>query len=111
MVRHDPHGHNGEPDPPGTPGVRALGAMAAAARRAREVQEGGPPTRAVEIRFDDEPARCARPADSQSPAQPVAPPGRRPAQPTRDRRLGRRRPAPGGGRRPGRHARNERGWR
>jgi hypothetical protein len=55
MVRHDPHGYNGEPDPPGTPGVRALGAMAAAAQRAREVQEGGPPTRAVETRFDDEP--------------------------------------------------------
>jgi hypothetical protein len=55
MVRHDPHGYNGEPDPPGTPGVRALGAMAAAAQRAREVQEGGPPTHAVETRFDDEP--------------------------------------------------------
>lgn len=54
MVRHDPQAHNGEPDPPGTPGVRALGAMAAAARRAREVQEGGPPTRAVEIQFGDE---------------------------------------------------------
>ena len=54
MVRHDPHGHSGESDPPGTPGVRALGAMAAAARRAREVQEGGPPTRAVEIPFDDD---------------------------------------------------------
>jgi IPT/TIG domain len=55
MVRHDPHGHSGEPDPPGTPGVRALGAMAAAARRAREAQEGGPPTRAAEVQFEDEP--------------------------------------------------------
>jgi hypothetical protein len=54
MVRHDPHGYNGEPDPPGTPGVRALGAMAAAARRAREAQQGGPPTRAVKIQFDDD---------------------------------------------------------
>jgi hypothetical protein len=64
MVRHDPHGYNGEPDPPGTPGVRALGAMAAAAQRAREVQEGGPPTHAVETRFDDEP----------TPARPNPPP-------------------------------------
>ncbi len=64
MVRHDPHGYNGEPDPPGTPGVRALGAMAAAAQRAREVQEGGPPTRAVEIRFDD----AARPGAGEGPA-------------------------------------------
>jgi hypothetical protein len=63
MVRHDLHGHGGEPDPPGTPGLRALGAMAAAARRAREVQEGGPPTRAVEIPLDDEP-----PSSSPSPA-------------------------------------------
>jgi hypothetical protein len=55
MVRHDPHGHGGEPDPPGTPGGRALGAMAAAARRAREVQEGGPPTRAVDLHVGDEP--------------------------------------------------------
>jgi hypothetical protein len=64
MVRHDPHGHSSEPEPPGTPGTRALGAMAAAARRAREVQEGGPPTRSVEIRFDDDlppPARAAEP--------------------------------------------------
>ena len=76
MVRHDPHGHNGEPDPPGAPGLRALGAMAAAAQRAREVQEGGPPTRAVEIRFDDEPVpnRPPGPDSSQAPAQPVAPP-------------------------------------
>ena len=73
MVRHDPHGYNGEPDPPGTPGVRALGAMAAAAQRAREVQEGGPPTHAVEIRFDDEP-RPPRPAGTPSRA-----PDRRPA--------------------------------
>ena len=70
MVRHDPHGYNGEPDPPGTPGVRALGAMAAAAERAREVQEGGPPTRAVETRFDDEPTPV--PADHRAVAWPAS---------------------------------------
>jgi hypothetical protein len=70
MVRHDPHGHSGEPDPPGTPGVRALGAMAAAVQRAREAQEGGPPTRAVEIPFDDQ-----LPLPPPPPAEPVSPKG------------------------------------
>ena len=69
MVRHDPHGCNGEPDPLGTPGVRALGAMAAAAQRAREAQEGGPPTHAVDHRFDDKATPV--PAKAPPPARPA----------------------------------------
>ena len=57
MIRHDSSEQNEENGPgTGTPGLRALGAMAAAAAHAREAQDGGPPTQAVEIRFDDEAA-------------------------------------------------------
>ncbi len=67
MSRHDSNEQRGEPAPPGTPNAQALGAMAAAVQRARQAQEGGPPTQAVQIPFDDVEGPVPSPAAAPSP--------------------------------------------